>query len=225
MAELVHSIREIGLLQPVVVRRTGAGVLRAGDGRASLAGHPGGRAGHDPGDRAADRRRRHAARRAAGEPAPLPAQPARGGGGLPPAARRLRLHPRRAGRPDRAQPTPDQQHAAAAEALAGRAAAGRRRGAVAPGTPGRCSRSTDPEPQDRLAGAGGRRGHLACAASRSWSRSARPVDDEARRASGPHGRPPPGCRSSVTGSATGSTPGSRSTWAAARARSRSSSPR
>ncbi len=50
-----------------------------------------------PGDRPRDRRRRPAARRAAGEPAPQPAQPARGGRGVRPAARRLRLHPRRAG--------------------------------------------------------------------------------------------------------------------------------
>ena len=41
MAELVHSITEVGLLQPVVVRRTGAGRLRAGHGRAPLARHPG----------------------------------------------------------------------------------------------------------------------------------------------------------------------------------------
>ena len=49
MAELVHSIREIGLLQPVVVRPAGhrpgrRRPLRAGDGGAALAGHPGRRA-------------------------------------------------------------------------------------------------------------------------------------------------------------------------------------
>ena len=38
MAELVHSIREVGLLQPVVVRQTGTAQLRAGDGGAPLAG-------------------------------------------------------------------------------------------------------------------------------------------------------------------------------------------
>ena len=32
MAELVHSIKEVGLLQPVVVRRTGADTLRADHG-------------------------------------------------------------------------------------------------------------------------------------------------------------------------------------------------
>ena len=44
LAELVHSIREFGLLQPIVVRRTSADrPLRAGHGRAPLAGRPGGR--------------------------------------------------------------------------------------------------------------------------------------------------------------------------------------
>ena len=44
MAELVHSINEVGLLQPVVVRRTGDDVVRAGHGGAPLAGGAGGRA-------------------------------------------------------------------------------------------------------------------------------------------------------------------------------------
>ena len=61
---------------------SGRGPLRADHGRAPLAGHPGGRARHHPGDRPGDRRRRHAPRRAAGEPAPVAAQPAGGGGGL-----------------------------------------------------------------------------------------------------------------------------------------------
>ena len=111
MAELVHSIREIGLLQPVVVRRSvRRRPLRAGHGRAALAGRAGGRAGHDPGDRPRDRRRRAAARRPAGEPAPHPAQPAGGGRGLRPAARGLRLHATRSWRrgsagPGRTSPT------------------------------------------------------------------------------------------------------------------------
>ena len=53
MAELVHSIREVGLLQPVVVRAHRRRQLRAGHGRAPVAGRPGGRAEHDPGDRPA----------------------------------------------------------------------------------------------------------------------------------------------------------------------------
>ncbi len=52
---------------------------------------------HHPGDHPRHRRHRHAARRAAGEPAPVPAQPAGGGLGLRTAARGLRVHPRGAG--------------------------------------------------------------------------------------------------------------------------------
>ena len=40
LAELVTSIKEVGLLQPVVVRQIGAGALRAHHGRAPLAGLP-----------------------------------------------------------------------------------------------------------------------------------------------------------------------------------------
>ena len=40
LAELVTSIKEVGLLQPVVVRQTGADRLRADHGRAPLAGLP-----------------------------------------------------------------------------------------------------------------------------------------------------------------------------------------
>ena len=43
MAELVDSIEEVGLLQPVVVRPLGRGPVRAGDGGAALAGDPAGR--------------------------------------------------------------------------------------------------------------------------------------------------------------------------------------
>ena len=49
---------------------------------------------------------RHAARRAAGEPAPRAAEPARGGRGLPAAARGLRLHPRGAGASGSVAPAP-----------------------------------------------------------------------------------------------------------------------
>ena len=45
MAELVDSIGEVGLLQPVVVRPLGDGPVRAGDGGAALAGSPAGRPG------------------------------------------------------------------------------------------------------------------------------------------------------------------------------------
>ena len=171
MAELVHSIREIGLLQPVVVRRAGDGryELIMGERRWRATQEAG--LDDDPGHRPGDRRRRPAPRRAAGEPAPLPAQPARGGGRLPAAARRLRLHPRGAGHPDRPQPPADQQHAAAAQALPGRAAPGRRRRALGRSRP-RPARRRGRRGPGPARGPGGGRGHLACAASRRSSRSA-----------------------------------------------------
>ena len=124
----------------------------------------------DPGDRPGDRRRRPAARRPAGEPAPLPAEPARGGGRLPAAARRLRLHPRGAGHPDRPEPPADQQHPAAAPALPGRAAPRRRRRAVRRSRPRPARRRERRRPGPaRRPGRG--RGHL----------GARPGGDRRRR--------------------------------------------
>ena len=134
MAELVHSIREIGVLQPVVVRaptarrRRGRYELIMGERRWRAAQR--GRSRDDPGHRPRDRGRRPAAGRPAGEPAPQPAEPAGGGRRLPAAARRLRLHARGAREPDRPVAAADHQHAAAAEAPAARPAAGRRRRAV-----------------------------------------------------------------------------------------------
>jgi hypothetical protein len=57
----------------------GLGPVRADHGGAALAGRPGGRLRGDPGDRPGDRRRRPAPGRAAGEPAPVRAEPAGGG--------------------------------------------------------------------------------------------------------------------------------------------------
>ena len=70
---------------------------------ASAAGGPPRQAGLEtiPAIVRATERRRAAARRAAGEPPPRAAQPARRGRRLPAAARRLRVHPRGAGRTDR----------------------------------------------------------------------------------------------------------------------------
>ena len=104
----------------------------------SVAGAPRRRpASLDPGDHQGDERRRPAARRAAREPPPQPAQPARGGRGLPAAARRLRVLPRAAGHPDRPLATADLQHAAPAQAAASRATPGCRR---------RVERRTRPRP-------------------------------------------------------------------------------
>ena len=174
MAELVHSIREVGLLQPVVVRRTGDESLRAGHGRAPLAGRPGGRPRHDPGDRPRDRRRRHAARRAAGEPAPLPAEPAGGGGRLPAAARGLRLHPRGAGHADRPLAARRSATRSGCSSCRRPCSAGSPPACSRPATPGRCSPSRTPTSRT-----GSPRGSSprasACAAWRRSSRSARPA--------------------------------------------------
>ena len=60
LAELVHSIREFGLMQPIVVRAVGAiggsRALPARHGGAAVARRPTGRVGHHPGHRPADRR-------------------------------------------------------------------------------------------------------------------------------------------------------------------------
>ena len=177
-----------------------------------------------PGDRARHRRRRHAARRAAGEPAPQPAEPAGGGGGLRPAARGLRLHPRRAGRPDRPVPAADLQHPAAAQAAAARCSAGSPPGCSRPGTPAPCSGWTTPAAQERLAQR---------IVAEGLSVRSRRGDRRARRRDQPAARPAPAAagrwhrswRSWPTGSPTGSRPGSRSTSAGPRAGSSWSSPR
>ena len=184
MAELVHSIREVGLLQPVVVRRRpDERRLRAGHGRAPLAGRPGGRPGGDPGDRPRDRRRRHAARRAAGEPAPLPAEPAGGGRGLRADARGLRLHPRRAGVADR--PLAARRSATRCGCSSSRrpSSAGSRPASCRPATPGRCWPSRTPTCRTGWPSGWSPRGS-ACAASRRSSPSATPAaapDRVARR--------------------------------------------
>ena len=70
LEELVGSIREIGVLQPIVVRDAGDGyelIMGERRWRATQARRP----GDDPGDHPGHRRLRPAARRAPGEPAPV----------------------------------------------------------------------------------------------------------------------------------------------------------
>ena len=123
--ELVASIQEVGLLQPVVVREIEPGALRAGHGRAALAGLRSARGlARDPGDRPRDHRRRDAAGRPAGEPAPGAAQPAGRSGRVPAAARGLRRHPRGAGPQDRPLPPAHLEHDPAAEPAGGGPAPG-----------------------------------------------------------------------------------------------------
>ena len=93
LAELVHSVREFGVLQPVVVRDVDDGTyeLIMGERRTRAAREAG--LHLDPRGHPRHRRRAPAARRAAGEPAPLRAEPARRGLGVPAAAGGLRHHP------------------------------------------------------------------------------------------------------------------------------------
>ena len=129
LEELVGSIREIGVLQPIVVRDAGDGYeLIMGERRwraTQLAG-----LATDPRDHPGHRGLRPAARRAAGEPAPLAAEPAGGGGRVPAAARRLRVHARELATRIHAIAAADLQHAATAQAPAAGAATGRGRRAV-----------------------------------------------------------------------------------------------
>ncbi len=159
----------------------GRGPVRAGDGGASLAGGPAGRPGDHSGHRPGDQGPQPAAGRPAGEPASGPAQPARGGGGVPADAGGLRLHPGGAGQPDQALPTADLQHDPAAPAAAGRAAPGRRRRAQRRSRPGPAGdRQCRPSRSAWLSGWSPR----ACRSgpSRSWSRSARPAQHRRRSA-------------------------------------------
>ena len=151
LAELEHSIREFGLLQPIVVRETRPGTLRARHGRAPLAGRAARRAATAARDRPAHRRRRDAPRRAAGEHPPRPAQPARRGRRLRAAARRVRRHAHRARRPARPQPPGRHEHDPAAEAAGARCSAGSRPACSPPGTPARCSALDDAGQQEELA--------------------------------------------------------------------------
>ena len=59
IGSLAASIREVGILQPIVVRKAGRR-LRADRRRAPPARRQGRRPGHDPGRRPRHRRRRHA---------------------------------------------------------------------------------------------------------------------------------------------------------------------
>ena len=103
LEELSHSIKEFGVLQPIVVRPPGQR-LRTGDGRAPAAGRHRGWPGPHPRHRAGHRRRGDAPGCVAGEHPPRPAEPAGRGGRLPAAAAGVRCHPRGAGQQDRPEP-------------------------------------------------------------------------------------------------------------------------
>ena len=218
MAELVHSIREVGLLQPIVVRpvrRRRGPALRAGDGGAALAGRPGRPASttipaiiRDTDDTAMLRdallENLHRSQLNPLEEASAYQQLLEDFGCT---------HEELAAA-DRPLPAADQQHDPAAQARAGGPAQGRRRRAVGrprpvaarrrgPRAPGPAGPARDRRGHQRPRPRGDRRGRRHAVAGRA------PGD------AGPS-RPRPAWPSSPTGSRTGSRPGSRSTSAGAK---------
>ena len=236
MAELVHSIREIGVLQPIVIRPIPAGQ------------------GPDQLDSAPDGviyelimgERRWRASQEAGK-ATVPAivketedddllrdallenlhrsqlNAAGGGRGIPAAARGLRLHARRAGRADRPLAAADLQHAAAAASCRRWWPAGSPPGCCRPATRGPCSGS-----RRRRDGAGrpADRGRGAQRPQRRGDRGGRWPGRRGQAAAPARRHPAPAARRpGRAGCPTASTPGSTSRWVSARASSPSSSPR
>ena len=130
LVELTHSIREFGLLQPIVVRDVPGGGYELVMGERRWRAGATRRPDDHPGDRPPHRGRRPAPGRAAGEHPPGEPEPAGRGGGLPAVARGVRRHPGGAGLPAGPQPTGHLQHHPVAEAARSGAAPGRGRGAV-----------------------------------------------------------------------------------------------
>ena len=223
LVALTASVREVGVIQPVLVRPSGDGSyeLIAGERRwrrreeSRTRDHPvvGPRSRRAGGCRAGPRR----------EPPPRGPQPARGGGRLPTADRRLRPDPRRAGDPGGPQPGRDHEHVAPLPAAAEHSAP-RRRGPHLRGPCPRAARHSGPRFPGGARQARRRRGPLGAGSRGGGARSPR------RSRAGPE-RPEAapaarlGCSNSRSCSQSGSTLGSRSTWALDGARSSSSSPR
>ena len=217
MAELVHSIREVGLLQPVVVRRpaTDAYELVMGERRWRAAQAAG--LDHDPGDRPRDRRRPTCCAtrcwRTCTAPSstrwrrPRPTQQLLEDFGC--------THEELAERIGRSRPQISNT-IRLLKLSPGRPAPGRRRRAVGRPRPVP-ARRRGPRAPGPAGPAGGRRGHQRARASRRSSRSATTDEPAPRRV--PQRSPSrPAWPSSPTGSRTGSRPGSRSTWAGAKGR-------
>ena len=220
MAELVHSIREVGLLQPVVVRAAGPDTyeLVMGERRwraaqeAGLTTIPAIVRQTDDGDMLRDALLENLHR--------SQLNPLEEAAAYSAAARRLLLHPRGARRADRPLPAADQQHHPAAQALARRPATGRRRRPLGRPCPLPARPSRTPTARTGSPGVWSPRGS-ACGASRRSCRSG----SRRRRSRRSTGASPPhrASRISPSVSRTGSRRGSRSTSASARGRSPSSS--
>ncbi len=151
LVELTHSIREFGLLQPVVVRDVPGGgyELVMGERRWQAAQ----RAGHttipaivrrtEDADLLRDALLENIHR--------ANLNPLGRGGRLPAAARGVRRHPGGARLTARPQPAGHLQHHPAAAVSRCRCSAGSRPACCLPGTPGRCSRCPIPDDQEQLA--------------------------------------------------------------------------
>ena len=235
MSSLASSIREVGVLQPILVRETERGRVRAHRRRAPVAGGPAGRAADDA--RPGPERLRCPQPRAGtgGEPPPRGPQPARGGRRLPTARRRVRLHPRAGRLPGGQEPHRRHQYPPAAPAPRRRPAGpGRRRhlgrprpGAAGdarpqlPGGAGQADRGRGPDrPGRRGRGPPPRPRGPRPTAPRPRTAAMSPRCPPAPTPSRPapaHRRcagacPRPGSSSSRISCPTTSTPGSRSRW-------------
>ena len=121
------SVRELGVLQPVLVRPLDGWTVRAHRRRAPLAGRAPGRPHPRPGARPGARRHRVARAGGRREPPPRRSRPPRGGGGLPAAHRGVRADPRAGGHPRRQEPGRHHERPAAVPAPAVDPEAPRRR--------------------------------------------------------------------------------------------------
>ena len=129
LASLTASIREVGVLQPILVRDLGNGEYELVAGERRWRAAKTGRPARHPGDRENGQR---APQRRAGsdrEPPPPGPQPARGGRRLPAAHRGLRSDPRTALGTGGPEPGRDHQHPSPLPTPADGAEAGQRRAA------------------------------------------------------------------------------------------------
>ena len=152
--------RELGVLQPVLVRALGDERLRADRRRAPLAGGQAGRAADHPGASCATTDDARLARAGAGrEPPPRGPQPARGGGRLPAADRGLRASPTRRSPSGSARAARRSPTRCACSGCRRRSSTCSPTASCPPATPGRCSarrtarsRSAGPPGRRRRAG-------------------------------------------------------------------------
>ena len=171
LADLADSIAQIGVLQPVLVRRVDDGFQLIAGERTVAGGAPR-RPHRDPGDRARLRRRGRRGGGARREPPSRRSHRPRGGRRLPAADRGLPPHPRRRGQASGQESLGGHQHAASDGVAAGSAAAVGRRQALRR-TRASPARDRRPRPPGAARRQGGRRGLVgACRGGRRPPRRA-----------------------------------------------------